>query len=433
MTLINDQQSGQAQQILMRFYEELLRVQPATIDLKRKPEEAEETEETEEKKKKDSLIQKNDLKLPEEKPPHENISIPPNIEFEIYQNSQLIYQAKAQRNQGQAPEENPRLFGQIEVLQSLPVGTETNIKNLQIKVNKKTVLAIDEQGKITNNILRPAQEKTISGTEIISQQLAQLNNKLEKAQSEIAYLKNIIETQPQKTLNPTLAETVQARQEKPQEPKWWLTYPLGQQIRQQWQAQHQPRQTARTIHWLFQKNVPKGGQVYQMQDYTILYQPQGNRDSYSLRDKQNNELLSFNLDLKGNLSIDKNNLSRNDDRAIREMRRADRQAETVRTEANPRSQQLAGQLQQMAQQQGTSVRRSGQHYNLAVDAEGNIEIAARDGRGVIFQQIAQGGQHYVMSDRLTAQDLNFFEKQLQSSQGQKPATVEQVLPRGRQR
>lgn len=423
MTLINDQQSGQAQQILLRFYEEFLRIEPATIDLKRKPEDPEETPR-----------QKNDLQRQEGEQKDESANATPTIEFEVYQNNQLIYEASSRGNQWQETLENPRLLGQIEVLQSLPIGTETNVKDLQIKLNEKTVFSTDEQGKITNNILRPAQErpeKTLSGTEVIHQQLAQLNNKLEKAQSEIAYLKNIVQTQHLQTNNPVLAETAQARQQEPQKPSWWLTSPLGQQIRQQWQAQHQPRQAARTIHWLFQKNMPKGGQVYQIENYTILYQPEGNSDRYSLRDKQDNELMNFAINQKGNISVEKNSLSRNDYRAIREMRRTDRQADTVRTEANPRSQQLAEQLQSMAQQQGMSVRRSGEHYNLAVDPDGNIEIAARDGRGVIFQQIAQDGQQYIMSDRLTEQDLNFFEKQLQTPQVSKQAPVALTQPRGR--
>lgn len=129
--------------------------------------------------------------------------------------------------------------------------------------------------------------------------------------------------------------------------------------------------------------------------------------------------MDFSVNRTGNLSIENNRLSSQDYQAIQELGRAVKQAVTSLIGVGQRSQQLAGQLLSMAQQQGMSVRRSGEHYNLAVDPDGNIEIAARDGRGVIFRQISQENQSYVMADRLTPKDLEFFEKQLQSSQAQR--------------
>ena len=319
-----------------------------------------------------------------------------------------------------------RLLAQIEILQSLPEGTIIpNAPSIRVQaiekqgdktVSSQTVLSTDEQGRITKNVLSPSPQKT--GTQVINEQLSLL-----KDPKVVKYLDNLIESRVNQKINqtvdPAFLEAQSQREQEPNNPKWWQQFlKKGGDFFKHWQQQYQQQQVAKKLYYLFTQKVQFGQSRYAQNGYTLVRQPIGQQDRYTVFNANNQPILTFDVGRQKRLSIIDAQLSIDDSKALLNLEKS----KTNLTQNNQtlsllmtRANNLAAQLVEMAQRQQQSIRRTGDSYTLAIDPNGDVEISANDGRGVIYHQTLQGNKPNA-TNLMTEADLTFFERQFPPSQ-----------------
>jgi hypothetical protein len=289
---VNEGQTAAMQQVLMRFWEELARQKDWLFDEAKKSFSAEQ-------------------ESPE----------PPNIKMQVYRQGQLIYGA-----QDGPPIESidPRFVGQLEVLQSLGVGTqvataagirvEALVKQGGQEVTRQTLFQTDETGTVKINILSPPIERK-TGLDVVREHLSAL--KEESVREESLYLKSLlleikqlysaqekmfglIDQQQQ-----DLKELRQQRLLQPHQPNWWQR--LGNRWKsfdESFKRAHQEREGAKALLALFRREVEPDGKLFEGMEYAIARD--GSR--YSFRERQGTELMRFEVNQSGGIVVESSQL-----------------------------------------------------------------------------------------------------------------------------
>ena len=300
MVLINDNHSKELQQIYSNFYQNLARQQLLVANW-----------------------QLGDV--------GDETSESSSVVFQATQNEQLIDEielTKAGIKSQQSTASSERLLTQLEILQSLPEGTSIpTAPSLRLQASEKqgektvsthTVFATNELGTITKNVFSSSAHK--KGTQVIHEQLSFL-----KEPHLVKYLDNLIKphvAQREKgnihqSLDPALLEAQAKRKQQPNNPNFWQqSLAKGGQLAQTWRPQHQPKQTAKKLYYLFSQNVKSGQSRFSQDGYTIVRQPAAHQDRYTVLNSKEQLILTFDVNQQQRLSLIESHLTLEDEKAL---------------------------------------------------------------------------------------------------------------------
>ncbi|EAZ88457.1 hypothetical protein [Crocosphaera chwakensis] len=457
MTFINDNNSREIQQVYLNI---LHNIKPLPFDRKWNDDNNEETQNTENSYQPDpkqnnyssakpsrnyspssnnltpSSSQNNSnssqISLKKEKK-HSNSEQPSSLLFKVTQNGKFVDEIEMNKDgikSKKSTDYSDRLLAQIEILQSLPEGTIIpSAPSIQVRsfekqgdkiLSEQVLLSTDQQGKITKNTITPSPQKT--GTQVINEQLDFIRDK-SLAQDLNKLIIDCINKQ-RHSLSPDLQSV---REQEPHNVKWWQqAFQKGGQWLSDFAKEHQHKQVAKKLYYLFSKNAKSGNDRFSENGYTIIRQPLGEQHRYTVFNANNQPVLTFDVNQQKRLSIINNNLTADDSKALMNLgqfkinihRQEHLQNPALMTRAN----RVADTLVQMAQQQQQSIRRAGHSYTLAIDLNGDVEISA-PGRGVIYHQTRQGDTP-IATNLMTEADLTFFERQFSSQQQPSKSSVQ---------
>ncbi len=358
MAFINDTNSREIQQVYLNFYQNLARHKPKTLDCKWNDDDSEETqdEETQDQKKshrsdpkqnnyssdkqgQNHSSQSNNLtsSSSQNNPNSSNssqISLDKKKEqlkskttdsllFQVTQNGKFVDEIELNQDgikSQQSTDYSERLLAQIEILQSLPEGTiiptapSIQVQSVEKQGDKtrerSILLSTDQQGKITKNTLTPSPQKT--GTQVIHEQLSSLGDP-----SVVQYLENLIDNSVNERLNSLYPNLQSQREQDSHNVKWWQQLlQKGRQIFSHFTKEHQHKQVAKKLYYLFSKNVQFGENRFSQNGYTVLRQPKGEQYRYTVFNSNNQPVLAFDVNQQQRLSIVDNQLSLDDSKNL---------------------------------------------------------------------------------------------------------------------
>lgn len=438
MVLIDDTQSKEIQRIYFNLYNTLLHHKPL-IPHWHIGDEASDNENNEENKESTTNSHSPQISL-SKKGKDSSSEDSPSLLFQVFQNQQLIDETEVVEGQlkpRKITSSSERLLGQVEILQSLPEGTAIpTAPSIQVQAQGKrgdnilstqTILETDEQGKITKNVFTNPQK---SGTQVIREHLSSL-----EANSVVQYLDELIQTRPQAAIDPDLLAATSQREKARNNPNWWQQWPPNnRQLTQNWQQQYRQKQAAKRLYHQFHQQVTHRQSHYSENGYTLVRQPIGFQQRYTFSNPNNQPILTFEVDSQNRLSIIDSQLSQDDYQTISRFGKNSSQNNQVNELLRKRANNLADKFVALAQGSMGSIRKTGEQYSFTVDPNGEVEISALDGRGVIYHRTPPGNQT-LANNLMTDEDLTFFERQLpekqQSSdpQQQPPHTTPKTVAR----
>lgn len=236
--------------------------------------------------------------------------------------------------------------------------------------------------------------------------------------SQLREMRTVLQQQQmqQQQLSSALEELVRERLAKAKETSWWQQ--VKGTVSQAWAALKERREdhsTAGSLKSLFHSQVPKFGQVYQADSYSIRREG----SSYTLTNKSGATLMQFQSTPMG-VRVDRESvqLSERHYRDIKQLQVQQLRGEKLsgafapvgvqETEYLTRVRAVTKAMSQYAAQFGSRVQVDGKFaYKWLATPDGKVRIDAKDGRGPLLVQ-AQGQLRSRMSDR----DLAHFEQML---------------------
>ena len=466
MAFINDTNSREIQQVYLKI---LQQIKPLPINWKwdddEKDEEPQETEDfaqsdqeqynyLKSKKTRNHSFSSNQLTSSQNHSNSSQISLdkkkeqttkdkPDSLLFKVTQNGKFVDEIEFNQDgikSQKSTSSSERLLAQIEIIQSLPEGTIIpSAPSIQVQsvekqgdkiLSRSILLSTDSQGKITKNTLSPSPQQT--GTKVINDQLSLIHDK-----ALAQYLDNLIKTCVKDQLLSVSPHLQSVRGQEPHHVKWWQQlFQKGGQLLLNFAKEHQHKQVAKTLYYLFSKKVKFGTDRFSENGYTIIRQPLGKKHRYTVFNSNNQPVLTFDVNQQKQLSIVNNQLSLDDSKALSNLGKysinsSQQQQNLPNPALTTRANRVAATFVKMAQQQQQSIRRAGHSYTLAIDPNGDVEISA-PGRGVIYHQTLQGNTP-IATSLMTETDLTFFESQFQSSSQKSPQSSVQTTTTTRSR
>ncbi|PSF33448.1 hypothetical protein C7H19_19965 [Aphanothece hegewaldii CCALA 016] len=368
----------------------------------------------------------------------------------IHQNSKIIYEGQIKNGKGlESEKDEQRLAAQLEILQSLSEGTvvpmaanmrvEIETQQAEQTLKRDIVFQTDDRGKITTNVANRRQ--SISGLEVVRQQLSSVENN-QQLVAEVAFLRNRLEQMNERIQQQeqTIA-LIEQRKQEPNNPNAWQRLLRSFKASfQQWQQLREEQQAVSTVRDIFRREVYEGGQKYEGKSYTIVRvdQPLEEKEHFSVRDKQGQEVLNFEMSPSGTVQIQASRLNTEILKDLNQARQSIRQnqpiggafasLQTQTLNKHARTEQLIQRL--VTATQGRTVEKEGEHYTLNINSRGETQITAKDGRGLIYARSKQQ-EDVLIVNRMTSSDLSFFEEQLKQATAMQPQESQQaVVPTG---
>lgn len=349
--------------------------------------------------------------------------------FYVTENEQLLLQGKI--DAGQVVETNPRLQAQLEILRSLPEGTVVNTaKNLKVEFEnvegeRKTVFQTDANGLIVTNISQPAPVER--GSEIVKQNLMEMS-KENGLQAEVAFLRESL-VRAEERMMTRLEELGKQqtqflflqRKKELNNPNWWQNFlNRPSELLKQWQDSKKQQEAATTIQKIFQRETYEGDRFYEGKSYSIVQlESVGDIKRYSVKDHQEQEIFRFNVSPSGVKEIEIDRLTKENLQDLRESRIALQKNQsftgafsslsTQTIAKHARTEQMARGLLALSRNEGFKAQ--GEHYDLNIQPNGEIQINAKDGRGTIYSRQRQGNDVMILN-RMNSNDLSHFEQQM---------------------